>query len=64
MLPTWLAAMMHVPAAKPVTLLPLTAQTSVVVEVNITGLPDTPPVADSMPMPPTLTVGAEPKLIV
>ena len=56
--------MAQVPVAKPVTLLPLTVQISVVVEVNITGLPDGPPVADTVPVPPTLTAGVGPKLIV
>ena len=63
-LPAWLAAIVHVLAVMPVTVLPLTVQTLVVVEVNVTGLPDAPPVAETVPMPPTLNVGAMPKLIV
>ena len=62
--PAWLAAIVQVPAATPVTVLPLTVQTPVVVEVNVTGLPDRPPVAETVPLPPTLNVGAVPKLIV
>ena len=62
--PPWLAAMVHVPTAKPITVLPLTEQTPVVVEENVTGLFDAPPVADTVPVPPTLTVGADPKVMV
>ena len=66
-MPAWLAAMMHVPAVTPVTVLPLaplTVQTPVVVEVKVTGFSLAPPVADTVPLPPTLTVGAAPKVIV
>ena len=66
-MPVWLAAMMHVPALTPVTVLPLvplTVQTPVVVEVKVTGLPLAPPVADTVPLLPTLIVGAAPKVIV
>ena len=66
-LPAWLAAMMHVPAVTPVTVLPLVplvVQTEVVVELNVTALPDAPPVAETEPVPPTITVGAVPKLMV
>ena len=56
--------MVHVPTAKPVTMLPLIVQTPAVVEVNVTGLFDAPPVADTVPVPPTLTVGAAPKVMV
>ena len=45
------------------TVLPLTVQTPGVAEVNTTGLPDAPPVAVTVPVPPTLTVGVAPKLI-
>ena len=62
--PAWLAAIVQVPAATPVTVLPLTVQTPVVVEANVTGLPDAPPVADTVPIPPTTAAGAEPKLII
>ena len=62
--PALLAAIVQVPAVTPVTVLPLTVQTPVVVEVNVTGLPDAPPVADTVPVPPTTTVGACPKVIV
>ena len=63
-LPAWLAAIVQVPTANPVTVLPLMVHTPVVVELNVTGLPDAPPLADTVPMPPTTTVGAVPKLIV
>ena len=56
--------MVQVPAVTPVTVLPLTVQTLGFVEVKITGLPDFPPLADIVPIPPTNTVGTEPKLIV
>ena len=35
MLPAWFAAIMHVPAVMPVTVMPLTVHTSAVVLVNI-----------------------------
>ena len=66
-LPAWLSTMQHVPAAMPVTVLPLVppvVQTEVVVELNVTGLPDAPPVAYTVPVPPTISVGALPKLMV
>ena len=48
MLAAWLALMVQVPTATSVTVAPLvpdTVQTPVVAEVNVTGLPDGPPVA-------------------
>ena len=57
---------MHVPAATPVTVdpvTPLTVQMLVVVLVKITALPEPPPVAETTPLPPTLMLGADPKLM-
>ena len=45
-------------------MLPVTVQTVGVVEVKVTTLPDEPPVALTVPVPPTLIVGAVPKLMV
>ena len=47
---------MQIPAVTPVTVLPLTVQMPVVAEVNVTGLPDFPPVQDncSWAVPPTV----------
>ena len=56
--------MMQAPAVTPVTVLPLTVQTLGVAEVNATGFPDEPPVADTTPVLPTITVGTSPKLMV
>ena len=56
---------MQVPTATPVMMLPLAplvVQIAGVFEVNTTGLPEAPPMADSVPMPPTLTEGTAPKL--
>ena len=64
-LPAWLAAMVQLPAARAVTVLPLVplvVQTVCVVLVKVTGLPDAPPVADTVPVPPTESVGTGPKL--
>ena len=47
-LPAWSAAMVQVPAASIVTVVPLTPvvpQTAPVFEVNVTGLPEAPPLA-------------------
>ena len=62
-LPAWSAAMMQVPAVMPVTTLPSIEQMPSVVEANLTGFPVTPPVADTVPVPPTVTKDAAPKLI-
>ncbi len=51
--------MVHVPAVRAVMVapfVPLTVQTPVVKEVNVTGLPEAPPVALAAVVPPTLTV--------
>ena len=56
--------MMQFPAVTPVTVLPLTVQTPVVWEVKATGLPEAPPAALTVPVPPTTTEGAVPKVIV
>ena len=55
--------MVQLPAVTPLTLLPLTVQTPVVVDVNVTARPDVA-VAERVPLPPTATVGAAPKVIV
>jgi hypothetical protein len=44
-------------------LVPPTVQTARVVEVKVTGLPEAPPVAVAVPVPPTASVGADPKLM-
>lgn len=62
-MPAWLAAMMQLPAAKAVTVLPATVQMLGVMPVKVTELPDAPPVALTVPVPPTVTEGAEPKLM-
>jgi hypothetical protein len=46
-LPAWLASTTHVPLARYVTVLPDTWQIPGVPELNTTGLPEAPPVADS-----------------
>ena len=56
--------MMQFPAVTPVTVPPLTVQTPVVWEVKVTGLPEAPPAALTVPVPPTTTEGAVPKVIV
>ena len=63
-LPDWLAAMMQVPIARPLTTLPDTVQMLVVFDVKTTGLLDAPPVADTIPVPPTVMLGAVPKVMV
>ena len=63
-LPAWLAAITQVPAVTPVTVLPETVHTPVVVELKVTGLPEAPPVALTVPVPPTVRLGAAPKLMV
>ena len=55
---------MHVPAVSPVTVLPATEQTLGVVLVKVTGLPDAPPVALTVVVPPTTNAGEEPKLVI
>ena len=55
---------MQVPTAPPVTvapLTPLTVQMPIVVLVKTTALPEAPPVAVTVPVPPTRTDGAVPK---
>ena len=39
-------------------------QTPVVCELNVTGRPDPPPVAETVPVPPKVMVGAAPKVMV
>ena len=62
-LPAWLAAIVQVPAATPVTVEPETVQMVVVSELNVTGSPELA-VALSVPVPPTVSVGAAPNVIV
>jgi hypothetical protein len=66
-LPAWLAAMVQVPTVTPVTvepLVPLTVHTLGVLLLKMTGLPESPPVAVTVPVPPTATVGAVPTVMV
>ena len=56
--------MVQVPTVKPVTVLPLTVQTPEVWELNTIVFPDAPPVAETVPVPPTIMVGATPKIMV
>ena len=56
--------MMQLPLLMPFTVLPDTVQIPVVVDEKVTALPEAPPVALSVPVPPTTTVGAAPKLMV
>ena len=55
---------MQLPTIRAVTELSVTVQTVGVVVVKVTALPDEPPVALTVPVPPTLIVGEVPKLIV
>jgi hypothetical protein len=55
--------MVHVPAAIPVTVEPLTVQIAGVLLLNVTAKPDEA-VALTVPVLPTLKVGAVPKVIV
>ena len=45
-------------------LVPVAVHTAGVVLVKVTGLPESPPVAEAVPVPPTTTLGAAPKVIV
>ena len=56
-------AIVHVPAATPVTVVPLTVQIVGVVDVNATARPEVA-VALTVPVAATLTLGAVPKVIV
>ena len=58
-----MAATTQGPAETPVTLVPDTVQTDVVDELNVTGNPALD-VALSDPVPPTVSVGAAPKVMV
>jgi hypothetical protein len=58
-----LAATTHDPAATPVTVLPLTVQIDVVVDVKVTTSPELA-VAFKAPVPPTISAGAAPNAIV
>ena len=60
-LPAWFAAMVQLPAETPVTVVPLTLQTSGVVVLKLTALPDAPPLALAVVVPSTATLdGAKP----
>jgi hypothetical protein len=59
-----LAASRQVPGARNLTVVPLTEQTVGAVHVNTTGLPDGPPVADKVAVPPTVPLAGGVKLIV
>ena len=61
--PAWLAAIVQVPAATPVTVLPAMVQMGSVSELKVTGKPELA-VAVTVPVPPTVSVGAAPKVIV
>ena len=64
--PAWLALMVQVPKATPVTvvpLVPLALQMPGVVLVITTGLPDPPPVVVTRVLPPTSMVGVVPSVI-
>ena len=63
-LPDWFAAMVHVPDETPVTVLPMTVQVPTVMLEKVTGLFKAPPVAVTVPVPPTTIPGASPKTIV
>jgi hypothetical protein len=52
MFPDWLAAMTQLPVAKAVTVLDTTVQIVGVVDLKVTGLPDPPPVASNVAVPP------------
>ena len=54
-LPAWFAAMVQVPVATPVTVLPLTVQTLCVAELKLTGWPELA-VALAVVVPPTVSV--------
>lgn len=65
-LPAWLAATMQLPAANADTVLPLVpdaVQIVGVVLVKVTALPDAPPVAVTVAVPPTTNTGAIPKVM-
>jgi hypothetical protein len=62
-LPAWSAAIVHVPAATPVTTLPETVQIVGVSELNVTARPELA-VAVTVPVPPTVNVVAAPNVIV
>jgi hypothetical protein len=62
-LPAWFAATTQEPTATPVTVLLLTVQIDGVVEVKVTARPEVA-VALTVPVPPTVTAGAAPKVIV
>jgi hypothetical protein len=62
-LPAWFATILHVPVVTPVTVDPEIVQMLVVIDVNVTVRPELA-VALTVPVPPTDTAGAVPKVIV
>ena len=62
-LPAWVAAIVQVPAAMPVTVLPDTLHTLGVLLAKFTGLFEPPPVAVNVPLAPADTAGDAPKVI-
>ena len=57
-LPAWSAVSPQLPAETIVTVAPATVQTAGVVLANTTGLPEAPPVAETMNVPPAVNTGA------
>jgi hypothetical protein len=55
---------MQFPVAKAVMVLPTMLQIVGVFEVNVTALPEAPPVAETVSVPPTIKFGATPKLMI
>jgi len=61
-LPLWLAAIVQVPEVTPVTMLPATVQTPVVVDVNVTASPEVA-VADAVVVPLTLSIAGANEIV-
>ena len=61
--PAWFAALVQMPAATPVTVFPDMLQVPGVKLVKVTALPEAPPVALTVPVPPATMLGAAPKLM-
>ena len=62
-LPAWFAAIVHVPTVTPLTVLPLMVHMPVVLLENVTALPEAPPVAETVPVPPATNAGAALKVM-
>ena len=56
-LPAWSAVSAQLPAATMVTVLPATVHTAAVVLAKTTGLPEAPPLADTLKVPPGANTG-------